>query len=74
MKAFIVPIGIQDHTADKRCIQKVIYFYLGKHFVGTQQKCLFEALLMSTHNMFSWRNKKNIPTFWLKKEKKTSYF
>ena len=23
---------------------------------------------MNTHNMFSWRNKKNIRTFWFKKK------
>ena len=39
---------------------------LRKHVVSTHQKCLGEALLMSTY-MFSWRNKKNINTFGLKK-------
>ena len=29
------------------------------HVVGTHQKCLGEALLMRTHIMFLWRNKKS---------------
>ena len=36
-----------------------------KHVLGTHQKCLTEVLLMSTH-MFSWQNRKNINTLWLK--------
>ena len=46
------------------------YIFLFLHItyvVGTHKKRLGEALLMSTHNMFLWRNKKNISTFWLKK-------
>ena len=30
-----------------------------KHVVGTHLKYLWEALLMSTHNLFLWRNMKN---------------
>ena len=37
------------------------------YVVVTLYKCLSEALLMSTYNKFSWRNKKNINTFCLKK-------
>ena len=33
------------------------------YIVGTHLKCLIEALLMRTHNMFSWRYKKNFITF-----------
>ena len=39
------------------------------YVVGTHLKCLTKVILMSTHSMFSWRNKENISTFWLKKKK-----
>ena len=38
----------------------VSYFSTKAYVVVTHQKCLTEALLMSTSNMFSWRNKKNM--------------
>ena len=43
-----------------------------KHVAATHQKCLIDSLLMflmKSHNMFSWRNKKNINLL-VKKEKK----
>ena len=36
------------------------YFSMKKYVVGTHWKHLSQALLTSTRNMFSWRNKKNI--------------
>ena len=36
------------------CVSPVL---LRKHFMGTHQKCLGEALLTSTHSIFLWRNK-----------------
>ena len=42
----------------KKC-QFFSYFSI-KTCCGTHWKCLIEALLMSNHNMFSWRNKKNM--------------
>ena len=39
---------------------------------GYSLKCLSEALLMSTHNMFSCRNKKNISILWFEKKKKNA--
>ena len=41
--------------------------FMKTYVVDTHWKCLTEALLMSLHNMFSWRNKKeNISNFQLK--------
>ena len=37
------------------------------YVVGTHEKHLSQALLMSTHNIRFWRSKKNINTFRLKK-------
>ena len=34
------------------------YFFMKTYVVGTHKKQITEAFLMSTHNMFSWRNKK----------------
>ena len=34
--------------------------------MGTDKKRLTEVLLLCTHIMFTWRNKKNVNTFWLK--------
>ena len=39
-----------------RCQVNIFLISPQKHVVDTHLKCL--ALLMSTHNMFSWRNKK----------------
>ena len=36
--------------------------------VGTQKKRLGKVLLMNTTTYISWRNKKNISNFWLKKK------
>ena len=36
------------------------YFSRKTYAVGTHLKCLAEVLLMSTHNMFLWKNKKKI--------------
>ena len=41
-------------------------YFSTKTWCGTR-KCLGKAFLTSTHNMFSWRNKTNVSTFWLKK-------
>ena len=43
-----------------------------QYVVGTHQKHLSEALLMSTHNMFLWRNKKNINNFLIEKKSASS--
>ena len=49
---------------DKACFQikrtDLFLFSKKTYVVGTHQKCLAKMLLMSTHNMFSWRNKENI--------------
>ena len=34
------------------------YFSMKTYIVGTHWKCLSEVLLVSTHNMFLWRNRK----------------
>ena len=43
------------------------FWWVPTCFHGEIRKIFSEALLMSTHNMFLWRNKKNINTFGLKK-------
>ena len=61
--SFQLPIA-----TDKRGYPHNIFFIsLQKTYVVGTQKRLAEALLMSTHNMFLWRNKKDIRIFWMKK-------
>ena len=46
------------------------YFSTKTNVVCTHEKCLLEALLMSTHNIFLGEIQKYINTFWLEKQKK----
>ena len=49
------PVSLQDNSIAvyKRCICVIIFLISpGKHVVGTYQKRLMEALLMSTHNIY----------------------
>ena len=41
------------------------YFFYENMFMGSHYTCQSEVLLMSTHNMFLWKYKKNINAFYL---------
>ena len=43
------------------------YFSIQTNVVGIHQKFPTKTHLMRTHNMFSWRTKKNTSTVWFKK-------
>ena len=57
---------IKTMAPDKRGIHIDIFVFLFLHKN-------IEALLMSTHNMFLWRHKKNISTFWSRNSTICSY-
>ena len=54
-------------THQKHQVYRVPLMFNKNICCGIHQKRLAEALLMNTHNMFSWRNKKNINTSGLRK-------
>ena len=46
-----------------RGLSGIFYISMQTYVVVSHLKCLAEALLISTHNMFAWRNKKKYQQF-----------
>ena len=58
---------------DKKAFEEEYFSCFSKeaYVIGTNKKCLTETLLMSTHNMFLYREIRKLPKFiHLKKQKK----
>ena len=70
-------LGICDGTPSTAHSSFTLFFFSGKHIVGTctiNNKCLGEVLSMSTHTIFLWRNNKNSAEGYVMPERLTQIY